>query len=140
MTTVKPAPIELSIETPADVETAWEAISDPDRLAEWLTDATPVGRPGDPYRLDFGDSVVEGSVVSVDPGRSFAYTWAWDGDESETGVTVVTWTVEPLKAGGSLVSLVHGGWPETTSDDTTRDDHLGYWQAYLEDLLALLAV
>jgi hypothetical protein len=52
----------------------------------------------------------------------------------------VTWTVEPLKAGGSLVSLVHGGWPETTSDDTTRDDHLGYWQAYLEDLLALLAV
>lgn len=140
MTTVKPAPIELSIETPADVETAWEAISDPDRLAEWLTDATPVGRPGDPYRLDFGDSVVEGSVVSVEPGRSFAYTWAWDGDESETGVTVVTWTVEPLKAGGSLVSLVHGGWPETTPDDTTRDDHLGYWQAYLEDLLALLAV
>jgi uncharacterized protein YndB with AHSA1/START domain len=83
MTTVKPAPIELSIETPADVETAWEAISDPDRLAEWLTDATPVGRPGDPYRLDFGDSVVEGSVVSVDPGRSFAYTWAWDGDRGD---------------------------------------------------------
>ena len=140
MTTVRPAPIELSIETPADPETAWEAISDPDRIAEWLTDATPLGEPGDPYRLDFGDSVVDGSVVSVDPGRSFAFTWTWDGDETDAAETLVTRTVEPLPAGGALVTLVHEGWPETTPDDTTRDDHLGYWQAYLEDLAALLAV
>jgi uncharacterized protein YndB with AHSA1/START domain len=140
MTTVRPAPIELSIETPADPEIAWEAISDPDRVAEWLTDATPLGEPGDPYRLDFGDSVVDGSVVRVEPGHSFAFTWAWDGDETAAGETLVTWTVEPLPAGGALVTLVHEGWPETTPDDTTRDDHLGYWQAYLEDLAALLAV
>ena len=36
-------------------------------------------------------------------------------------------------------TIEHSGWPATTRDDTTRDDHAGYWQAYLEDLEALLA-
>ena len=135
--TVRPQPIELSIETPADPELAWDALTDPDRVAEWFTDATPVGRPGDPYRLDFGDSVVEGAIASVDPGRSFAYTWSWEGSEDGTD-TLVTWTVEPLPGGGSRITLEHGGWPPTTADDTARADHLGYWEAYLEDLAALL--
>ena len=138
MTTVKPAPIELSIETPADPEAAWEAITDPDRVAEWLTDASPVGHPGDPYRLDFGDSVVDGTVVELEPGRVFSHTWTWEGDE-DAPQTLVTWRIEAVPGGGSLVELVHDRWPETTSDDTSRDDHLGYWQAYLEDLLALLS-
>ena len=34
-TQVKPAPIQLSIETPADLETAWAALTDPDRVTEW---------------------------------------------------------------------------------------------------------
>jgi uncharacterized protein YndB with AHSA1/START domain len=135
---VQPDPIQLTVETPADADLAWETITDPDRIAEWFTDATPLGRPGDPYRLDFGDSSVEGAVVSVNPGRGFAYTWAWEGSE-DGAETVVSWSVLPLPAGGSAITLEHGGWPETTSDDTTRDDHLGYWEAYLEDLAALLA-
>jgi uncharacterized protein YndB with AHSA1/START domain len=135
---VQPGPIHLTIETPADAELAWETITDPDRIAEWFTDASPLGRIGDPYRLDFGDSAVDGSIVSVEPGLSFAYTWAWEGTEEGTD-TLVTWTVEPVAGRGSRISLDHGGWPETTSDDTARDDHLGYWEAYLEDLAALLA-
>jgi len=138
VTSIQPPPIELTIETPADAELAWEAITDPDRIAEWFTDASALGKPGDPYRLDFGDSVVEGAVVSVDPGRSFSHTWAWDGGE-DGGETLVTWSVETLAGGGSRITLEHGGWPKTTSDDTARDDHLGYWEAYLEDLAALLA-
>jgi uncharacterized protein YndB with AHSA1/START domain len=139
MTKVRPAPIVLSIETPADPETAWEAITDPDRVAEWFADATPLGQPGDAYRLDFGDSVVEGVIVNVEPGRSFAHTWVWEGEDADQA-TLVTWTVEPIPAGGSHVMLSHGGWPDATPDDTTRDDHRGYWEAYLEDLAALLAV
>jgi uncharacterized protein YndB with AHSA1/START domain len=136
--TIQPPPIELTIETPADADVAWEAITDPDRVAEWFTDASPLGKPGDPYRLDFGDSVVEGSVVSVEPGRSFSHTWAWDGGEDDPE-TLVSWLVEPVAGGGSRITLEHGRWPATTADDTTRDDHLGYWEAYLEDLAALLA-
>jgi len=56
-----------------------------------------------------------------------------------TDAAIVTWTVAPLPVGGSRVTLVHDGWPDTTADDTARADHLGYWEAYLEDLAALLA-
>ncbi len=135
---IQPPPIELAIETPVDPETAWEAITNPDRIAEWFTDASALGRPGDAYRLDFGDSAVEGTVISVEPGRSFSYTWAWGGSE-DGAETLVTWTVQPLPLGGSRIGLEHGGWPMTTADDPVRNDHLGYWESYLEDLLALLA-
>jgi len=137
-TLVRPAPIQLSIETPADVEAAWAALTDPDRVTEWFTDVSPVGAPGDPYRIDFGDSSVEGVVVDVQPGQRFAYTWRWDGaDLGEQ--TLVSWTIEPVGDDGTRISLDHGGWPATSRDDTARDDHAGYWQAYLEDLEAFLA-
>ena len=136
--TTKPPPIQLTIETPADAESAWEALTDPDRVAEWLTDASPIGQPGDPYRLDFGDSIVDGVVVDLQPGHRFAHTWLWEGSGAEEQ-TLVSWTVEPLAHGGSRILLEHGGWPATTPDDKTRDDHQGYWEAYLDDLAALLA-
>jgi uncharacterized protein YndB with AHSA1/START domain len=129
-------PILLSIETPAAPDVAWEAITNPDRIVEWFTSASALGRPGDPYRLDFGDSAVEGTVVSVDPGRSFSHTWSWDDRASDE--TVVTWTVEPMPGGGSRVLLEHAGWA-AGSDETARNDHRGYWESYLEDLVALLA-
>jgi uncharacterized protein YndB with AHSA1/START domain len=137
-TTIRPPAIHLSIETPASADDAWETLTDPDRVAEWFTDASRVGAPGDEYRLDFGDSAVEGTIVEVEQGRRFSHTWLWEDSEPENE-TLVTWTVEPLEVGGSRVILEHGGWPETTPDDTAREDHLGYWQAYLEDLAALLA-
>ena len=137
-TTVRPAPIVLSIETPADAETSWEALTDPDRVTEWFTDVSPVGAPGDPYRIEFGDSSVEGVIVDVRPRSRLAYTWRWEGTDADEQ-TLVSWTVEPLSGGGSRISLEHGGWPATTRDDTSRDDHAGYWQVYLEDLAALLA-
>ena len=135
---VKPAPIQLSIETPADLETAWSALTDPDRVTEWFTDVSPLGAPGDPYRIDFGDSSVEGVVVDVQPGRRFAHTWRWEGADADEQ-TLVSWTVEAVGDDGTRISLEHTGWPATTADDTTRDDHAGYWQAYREDLEALLA-
>jgi uncharacterized protein YndB with AHSA1/START domain len=135
---VKPAPIQLSIETPADPETAWSALTDPDRVTEWFTDVSPLGAPGDPYRIDFGDSSVEGVVVDVQPGRRFAHTWRWEGADADEQ-TLVSWTVDAVGDDGTRISLEHTGWPATTADDTTRDDHAGYWQAYLEDLEALLA-
>jgi uncharacterized protein YndB with AHSA1/START domain len=130
-------PIRLVVETPAEPDDAWSALTDPDRVAEWFTDATPVGRPGDEYRLDFGDSVVEGEIVAVEPGRRFSHTWLWDGAEPEER-TVVTWTVEARRGGGAIVSLEHAGWTEAGLDASIREEHRGYWTAYLEELEALL--
>ena len=65
-------PIVLTIETPAVPDVAWAALSEPRRIAEWFTEATPLGAVGDAYRLDFGDgSMVVGVVRLVEPGRRF---------------------------------------------------------------------
>ena len=115
-TTVKPAPIVLSIETPADIETAWEALTDPDRVTEWFTDVSPLGVAGDPYRIDFGDSSVEGVVVDVQPGRRFAHTWRWEGADADEQ-TLVAWTVEALPGAGhgSRWSTPAGRRPRATT-------------------------
>lgn len=131
------APIDLAVELPVDAATAWRAVTDPDRVIDWFTSASPVGPVGSMYRLDFGDgSIVSGEVVDLVPGRRFAHRWHWEGtDAAET--TVVTWTVEAAAA-ASVVRLRHDGWSEAGLDASTRDDHEGYWAGYLEDLRDLL--
>lgn len=120
-------PIVLEIETPASAPEAWAALTEPDRIAEWFTDASPLGKVGDAYRLDFGDgSVVEGIVQLVEPGRRFAHTWAW-ADVEPRQETAVSWTVEPIAGGGARVTLIHDGWEEAGVDQAARGDHEVYW-------------
>ena len=131
-------PIDLELELPVDAGIAWRAITDPDRVIDWFTNASPVGPVGSVYRLDFGDgSVVAGEVTELVPGQRFAHRWHWDGaDASET--TAVTWSVAPAQA-GSTIRLVHDGWDGAGLDEAARDDHEGYWAGYLEDLRDLLS-
>lgn len=132
-------PIIVEFETPASPVEAWAALTEPALVAEWFTDASPVGSVGDAYRLDFGDgSVVEGVIRAVERGHRFAYTWAW-ADSETPAETLVTWTVEPLPDGSGRVTLVHDGWAEAGADAMVRADHEGYWAGYLDDLEALLA-
>ena len=130
-------PIILSIETPAAPDDAWAALTEPERIAEWFTDASPLRGVGDAYRLDFGDgSVVEGVVKLVEPKRRFAHTWRWT-DPDPMPETVVTWSIEPIVS-GSRITLTHAGWAEAGADEATRDDHEAYWSGYLDDLEAIL--
>jgi uncharacterized protein YndB with AHSA1/START domain len=130
---VRVEPIDLIVVTGADPELVWRTLTEPARVALWLTDASRLGPAGSRYRLDFGEgSVVEGEVLGVEAGRSFAYSWSWSGAEpGET--TRVTWTLEP-RLGGTRLRLVHDGWDEAGIDATVRDDHLRYWSGYLDDL------
>ena len=131
------APIDLAIETTVDATAAWSAVTLPERIALWFTDATPLGDVGATYRLDFGEgSIVAGEVVAVEPGARFAYTWAWE-DAAPGEVTTVEWTVERLADGGSRIRLVHSGW--RPGEETARDEHEAYWTGYLDDLRDILA-
>ena len=132
-------PIELALESQVPPPEAWDMLTEPERVALWFTDASPLGPVGSAYRLDFGDgSVVIGRVVSVVAGVSFAHTWRWQGSEPELE-TLVTWTVSPLDGGGSRISLVHAGWSEAGADEAQRAEHEAYWQGYLADLRDVLA-
>ena len=132
------APIRLVIRTPAPADVAWAFLTDPERVEQWFTAASPVGEVGEPYVLDFGEgSVVQGAIVELEPGRRFAHRWAWL-DAEPRQETLVTWIVRPLDEGGSEIELVHEGWDEAGADDVIRDDHEAYWSGYLDDLRDLL--
>jgi uncharacterized protein YndB with AHSA1/START domain len=134
-----PSPIDLTIETAAPAGRVWTMLTEPGQVAEWLTEASPLGRIGDAYRLDFGDgSVIDGVVTELEPGRRFAYTWQWSGAEAHEE-TYVAWSVEPRDEGGTEIRMVHDGWAEAGLDGSVRDDHERYWAGYLEDLSAVLA-
>lgn len=131
-------PIVLAIESPASADRAWSYLTDPELVARWFADASPVGAPGERYRIDFGDgSVIEGRITVVEPGRRFEHEWAWL-DDTAPGQTLVRWTVTPLPSGGARIELVHEGWDEAGADDAIRDDHEAYWSGYLDDLRDLL--
>ncbi len=134
-----PEPIDLTIDTGARPHRVWAALTDPVLVSDWFTDASPIGRVGDPYRLDFGEgSVIDGVITELEPDHRFAYTWTWaDADAHEE--TMVAWTITPREDGGSEIRLVHDGWGEAGFDTSIRDDHEGYWIGYLEDLTAVLA-
>ena len=134
---VRVPPIELVVDTGAEPDTAWRTLTEPERVALWLTAASAPRRVGDTYRLDFGEgSIVRGEIVVLDFGRTFAYRWAWDGAEAGE-VTLVSWTVEP-RDDGSRITLRHDGWDEAGLDVSARDDHAAYWTGYLEDLRDVL--
>lgn len=131
-------PIRLMLRTSVAPEVAWSYLTDPERVAEWFTAASPVGEVGEPYVLDFGEgSVVHGAIVEVEPGRRFAHRWAWL-DAEPRQETLVTWLIRPLEAGGSEIELLHEGWDEAGADEAIRDDHEAYWSGYLDDLRDLL--
>jgi uncharacterized protein YndB with AHSA1/START domain len=132
-------PITLSIETTATPLDAWAALTEPDRVAEWFTDASALGGVGEAYRLDFGDgSLVEGVVTSLEPGKWFSHTWVW-ADVEPRQETLVTWLVEPTGDDRCRITLTHDGWEDAGLDETARNDHEGYWIGYLDDLASVLS-
>jgi uncharacterized protein YndB with AHSA1/START domain len=132
-------PIVIARDTPATLEAAWDALTRPELVERWFTAASPIsGGVGAPYRLDFGDSATSGIIVEMVPGRRLAYTWAWE-DAEPRQETLVSWELEPQAGGGCRVTLRHEGWSAAGADEAARDDHAGYWQGYLDDLVDLLA-
>ena len=138
MTAPQIAPIHLNRRVRKARTTAWAAITDPAVVSQWFAQVSPLGKVGDPYRVEFEDgSAVEGRLLAVDPGRRFVHEWRWDGDDP-IATTRVTWAVEPMASGGSRIVLEHDGWADAGLDQSARDDHAGYWESYLDDLRELL--
>jgi uncharacterized protein YndB with AHSA1/START domain len=136
MTTI--TAIRISGETVATVAAAWAALTEPGQVARWFAETTPVeGGAGSAYSIDFGDGgVIDGVIRELIPARRLSYTWQWRGHEEQP--TVVTWELEPLAGHGCRITLTHEGWQEAGADEALRDDHAGYWEGYLADLLDML--
>ena len=118
------APPKLDRQTPlveretlieADPEEVWEALTDEDRLQEWLAPDVEL----DPYEggeiaVRDGDEERTGTVETVEEGERFAFTWSRPGQDE----SFVEFTIEAIPAGTRVTvvetpigpTMLAGGW------------------------------
>jgi uncharacterized protein YndB with AHSA1/START domain len=97
----------------ASPEEVWEALTDEDRLEEWMApevELDPV--EGGEISVRDGDDQRSGTVETLEENERFAFTWSRPGE----GESFVEFTIEALP-GGSRVTVVEtpmamaaGGW------------------------------
>jgi uncharacterized protein YndB with AHSA1/START domain len=85
---------ESEVVVPASPEETWEAITDPERLGEWLAeDAEFELRPGGDLTIRFDDGERTGFVEEVDEPRRLVF-W-WSADEAESSRVEIELEPEP---------------------------------------------
>jgi uncharacterized protein YndB with AHSA1/START domain len=100
----------------ASPDEVWEALTDEDRLEEWLApDVELDPTEGGEIAVRDGDDQRNGTVETLEEGERFAFTWSRPGE----GESFVEFTIEALP-GGSRVTVVEtpmgpsamaiGGW------------------------------
>ena len=92
--------VHREIVLPVPRERAWELLTDPRELAEWLADDVELEpEPGAPVRAAWDDGGERtGTVDAVVDGAGLRFTWSDGEDLSE-----VTWTLEDAPGGTRVV-------------------------------------
>jgi uncharacterized protein YndB with AHSA1/START domain len=86
----------------ASPEEVWEALTDEDRLEEWLAPDVELDPfEGGEIAVRDGDEERRGTVETVEEQERFAFTWSRPGE----GESFVEFTIEALP-GGSRVTVV----------------------------------
>ena len=94
--------VERETMVEASPEEVWEALTDEDRLEEWLApevDLDPT--EGGEISVRDGDDERNGTVETLEENERFAFTWSRPGE----GESFVEFTIEALP-GGSRVTVV----------------------------------
>ena len=110
----------------APIDEVWAAITEPDRLADWLTETKIEPRVGGKIEIDFGSGEVAGGDILVfDPPCAFEFEW-------EKGASIVRFELA-TEGQGTVFTLIHS----RQSAQTARGTCAG-WHAQLEMLVAAL--
>src|SRR6476619_4607495 len=100
----------------ASPDEVWEALTDDDRLSEWLApDVELDPTEGGEIAVRDGDDERTGTVETVEELERLTFTWTRPGE----GESFVEFTIEPLPAGTKVrvvetpigpTSMASGGW------------------------------
>jgi uncharacterized protein YndB with AHSA1/START domain len=87
-----------------DIQTVWDAITNPEKLKIWFTDFEMEFKEGSDIKIIFRDeakTVTNGKIVRIDPPNQFAWTWEgelaiWDLKSEGKGKCTLTLTYSKL--------------------------------------------
>ena len=129
-TLVKPSTVRLERLLPGPVERVWAYLVDAKKRATWLAGGEIELKVGGRVELIFdndslsedvphggGTRKFEGKVTRLEPLRALAYTWNWEGKETEVlyelkakGKDVLLTIQHRLPEGGGMIKGVSAGW------------------------------
>jgi uncharacterized protein YndB with AHSA1/START domain len=114
----------------ASPEQVWAALTEPDQIESWLTQAEFEAAEGGKVHLVWPDDQGEmhGSVTKYDPHQQLEYSW-----NESSGASLLRFELAPT-TGGSVLVLEHFG----TSPEEAPGFGAG-WQSHLEALDLVLA-
>jgi uncharacterized protein YndB with AHSA1/START domain len=109
---------------PAEV---WAALTEPERLRDWLAEAEVEPGPEGSMTLDFGDGGIERCRIALwKPPNLLAYEWNFLGETPSH----VRWELESLDEGrGTRLTLEH-----RLLEPSVASDYGAGWHAHLDQL------
>ena len=137
---------EIVIDAPPEI--VWGAVTEPDQIALWFSDAAqfdlqPGGagsltwHPGGRATDDLNETmVIPVQVMEVDPPRYFSFRWTHPGDAEPTATNslLVEFTLTP-EGDTTRLSVVESGFQEVEREtDAEMDGHAEGWKVHLESL------
>jgi len=130
--------IEFSEVYPHPVGEVWKALTEREALGAWLMETDFAPEPGREFTLwcddgAGGTDTYRCRLLEFEPERRMLWSWTLDSRRTEPPTTV-EFRIEPV-AGGTRVTIVHGG----DRDEATIDRFRSGWPAKLEQLAATLS-
>ena len=108
--------VERETMVEASPEEVWEALTDEDRLEEWMAPEVELDpTEGGEITVRDGNDHRSGTVETLEEPERFAFTWSRPGE----GESFVEFTIEPLPGGTRVrvvetpigpTAMVFGGW------------------------------
>ena len=121
----------------ASPEEVWEALTDEDRLEEWMAPEVELDPfEGGEISVRDGDDHRTGTVETMEESERFAFTWSRPGE----GESFVEFTLEPA-GGGTRLTVIETGFAQLP-DDVHGEQYKGHvegWQSELGELAGYLA-
>ncbi|MBX3388980.1 MAG: SRPBCC domain-containing protein [Phycisphaeraceae bacterium] len=130
---------------PASPARIFRALTVATELERWLfSDVETQPHKGGMYKMRWRSATDHsrdhdrfGRYLEIEHDRKVVFEWKGDPSQNlglgDIQSTVVTITLTP-EGGGTMVKLVHSGWPTDTSGQDWAGKHHDGWSFYLENL------
>ncbi|HEX8863902.1 MAG TPA: SRPBCC domain-containing protein [Actinomycetes bacterium] len=141
-----PSVVELETLIAAPLETVWSAVTNPDQLGRWFSDAAEIDlRPGGEGTLTFGSratnepATVRVLVESVEPPHRFAFRWDHpDGAQAREGNSLLVQFTLTAEDDDTRVRVVESGFHTLEQSEAEKAEsaevHAKGWDIHVANL------
>ena len=134
---VEPIIVEETYAVEAPV--VWKAITDPSQMSKWYFEPIESFQPEVGFETQFNINLEETDylhlwrVTEVDPGKRLAYTFDFEGYDSDA---VVVWELSAVP-GGTKLTLTETGWETLPQNNPlfSREAGVAGWTYFLKESL-----